>query len=123
VLHGGAAGAHQHHTCANIERNGEFTVSYPKPSQVVYAALAASPRFAGGPKTVLQSFATFPAKKIDGEFIEDAYLFLECKHYKTIDGFGDNCLISGEVVAAYAHPDRGDLPRLRDQMRFRSRPI
>jgi flavin reductase (DIM6/NTAB) family NADH-FMN oxidoreductase RutF len=54
---------------------------------------------------VLQSFATFPAKKIDGEFIEDAYLFLECKHYKTIDGFGDNCLISGEVVAAYAHPD------------------
>lgn len=95
----------KHHTSANIERNGVFTVSYPKPSQVLYASLAASPRYAGGPKTVLQSFATFPAKKIDGDFIEDAYLFLECKHYKTIDGFGDNCLISGEVVAAYAHPD------------------
>jgi flavin reductase (DIM6/NTAB) family NADH-FMN oxidoreductase RutF len=95
----------RHHTSANIERNGEFTVSYPKPSQVLYASLAASPRFAGGPKTVLESFTTFPAKKIDGEFIDDAYLFLECKHYKTIDGFGDNCLISGEVVAAYAHPD------------------
>jgi flavin reductase (DIM6/NTAB) family NADH-FMN oxidoreductase RutF len=82
----------RHHTFSNIERDGDFTVSYPKPSQVLYASLAASPRYAGGPKTVLQGFATFPAKKIDGEFIEDAYLFLECKHYKTVDGFGDNCL-------------------------------
>ena len=56
-------------------------------------------------ETVLQAFPTFPAKKIDGEFIQDAYLFLECRHYKTIDGFGENCLISAEVVAAYAHPD------------------
>ena len=95
----------KHHTCTNIDRDGSFTVSYPKPSQVLYASLAASPRYANGPKTVLQSFATFPAQKIDGEFVEDAYLFLECRHYKTVDGFGDNCLITGEVVAAYGHPD------------------
>lgn len=95
----------EHHTCINIERDGVFTVSYPKPSQVLYASLAASPRYSDGPKAVVQSFDTFPAKKIDGEFIDDAYLFLECKHHKTIDGFGDNCLITGQVVAAYAHPD------------------
>lgn len=95
----------KHHTCINIERDGAFTVSYPKPSQVLYASLAASPRYSDGPKAVLQSFDTFPAKKIDGEFIDDAYLFLECKHHKTVDDFGDNCLITGEVVAAYAHPD------------------
>ena len=95
----------KHHTYSNVERSGDFTVSYPKPSQVLYASLAASPRYTDGPKPVLQSFATFPAKKIDGEFIEDAYLFLECRHFKTVDGFGDNCLITGEVVAAYAHPD------------------
>jgi len=94
-----------HHTYINIERSGEFTVSYPRPSQVLYAALAASPRHSDGPKAVLQSFPTFPAKQIDGEFIEEAYLFLECKHHKTVDGFGDNCLITGEIVAAYAHPD------------------
>lgn len=95
----------KHHTHTNIQRSGEFTVSYPRPSQVLYASLAASPRYTDGPKTVLQSFATFPAREIDGEFIEDAYLFLECRHYKTVDGFGDNCLITGEVVAAYGHPD------------------
>ncbi|MDH4048573.1 MAG: flavin reductase [Gammaproteobacteria bacterium] len=92
----------QHHTYSNIERTGQFTVSYPKPSQVLYASLAASPRETDGPKTVLQNFNTFAASEIDGEFIDDAYLFFECRHFKTVDGFGSNCLITGEIVAAYA---------------------
>ena len=92
-----------HRTHSNIKRTGEFTVSYPKPSQVLFASLAASPRSAGGSKTVLQSFATFPASQIDGEFFEDASLFFECRHFKTVDGFGENCLITGEIIAAYAN--------------------
>ncbi len=95
----------RHHTYVNIARSGEFTVSFPTPSQVVYTSLAASPRVAGGEKTIVQSFATFPAREIDGEFVEDAYLFLECRHHKTVHGFGDNCLISGEILAAYAAPE------------------
>ena len=113
----------KHHTCINIERDGAFTVSYPKPSQVLYASLAASPRYSDGPKAVLQSFDTFPAKKIDGEFIDDAYLFLECNHHKTIDGFGDNCLIAGEVVAAYAHPDYVRLSQNDDQELIKGAPL
>ena len=113
----------RHHTHSNIERTGEFTVSYTKPSQVLYASLAASPRHAGGAKTVLLGFPTFPAKKIDGEFIEDAYLFLECKLHKTIDGFGDNCLITGEVVAAYAHPDYIRSSELDDQELIHAAPL
>ena len=112
-----------HHTCINIERDGEFTVSYPKPSQVLYASLAASPRYAGGPKTILQNFATFEATKVDGEFIEDAYLFLECKHFKTIEGFGKNCLITGEVVAAYADPDYVRSSELDDQELIHDHPL
>ena len=91
-----------HHTYTNIQRTSEFSVSYPKPSQVLFASLAASPRETEGPKTILQNFATFKATQIDSEFIEDAYLFFECKHFKTVDGFGENCLITGEIVAAYA---------------------
>lgn len=112
-----------HHTYINIERCGEFTVSYPRPSQVLYAALAASPRQSDGPKAVLQSFPTFPAKKIDGEFIKEAYLFLECKHHKTVDGFGDNCLITGEIVAAYAHPDYIRSSEYDDQELIHSAPL
>lgn len=92
-----------HSTCSNIARTGEFTVSYPKPSQVLYSSLAASPR-TEGQKPVLDLYDTFPAEQVDGEFIEDAYLFLECRHYKTYDDFGPNCLITGEIVAAHAEP-------------------
>jgi flavin reductase (DIM6/NTAB) family NADH-FMN oxidoreductase RutF len=113
----------RHHTYTNIERTGEFTVSYPKPSQVLYASLAASPRYAGGPKTVLQSFATFPASEIDGDFIEDAYLFLECTHFKTVDGFGDNSLITGKVVAAHADPDFLRSSELDDQELIHDAPL
>lgn len=113
----------RHQTHVNIERTGEFTVSYTKPSQILYASLAASPRYEGGAKTVLQSFPTFPAREIDGEFIEDAYLFLECRHFKTIDGFGDNCLITGEVVAACAHPDYIRSSQLDDQELIHEAPL
>ena len=113
----------RHHTHSNIMRSGEFTVSYPRPSQVLYASLAASPRCASGPKTVLQAFDTFPAKVIDGEFIADASLFLECRHYKTVDGFGDNCLITGEVVAAYAHADSVRSSELDDQELIHDSPL
>jgi len=113
----------RHQTHVNIQRSGEFTVSYTRPSQILYASLAASPRYEGGPKTVLQSFPTFPAREIDGEFIEDAYLFLECRHYKTIDGFGVNCLITGEVVAAYAHPDYIRSSELDDQELIHDAPL
>lgn len=95
----------RHSTCRNIDRSGEFTVSYPKPSQVLTTSLAASPRVARGKKPIIDYFATFPAKHVDGEFVEDAYLYLECRHFRTIDGFGENCLVTGEIVAAYAEED------------------
>jgi flavin reductase (DIM6/NTAB) family NADH-FMN oxidoreductase RutF len=91
----------RHSTCSNIDRTGEFTVSFPKPSQILYTSLAASPRI-DGCKPVLNFFETFPASEVDGEFISDAYLYFECRHFKTIDGFGENCLITGEIVAAQA---------------------
>jgi hypothetical protein len=43
----------RHKTCSNVERTGEFTVSYPKPSQVLMSSLAASPRGAEGGKPVI----------------------------------------------------------------------
>jgi flavin reductase (DIM6/NTAB) family NADH-FMN oxidoreductase RutF len=93
-----------HSTCSNIQRSGEFTVSYPKPSQVLYSSLAASPRQQGH-KFVLDCFTTFPAQEVVGQLVEEAYLYFECRHLKTVDGFGENCLITGEIVAAYAEPD------------------
>lgn len=96
--------APSHSTCANIARTGEFTVSYPKPSQVLYTSLAASPRTGSG-KPILEYFETFPARNVAPGFIDDAYLYFECRHFRTVDGFGQNCLITGEIIAALADRD------------------
>ena len=92
-----------HSTCSNIQQTGEFTVSYPKPSQVLFSSLAASPRL-DGQKPVLDYFTTLPGRVVGASLVEEAYLYFECRHFKTVDGFGPNCLITGEIVAAYAEP-------------------
>lgn len=112
-----------HSTCGNIKRSGVFTVSYPKASQVLYASLAASPRLSDGHKPVIESFATFPASQIDGAFIKEAYLYFECRHFKTIEGFGENCLITGEIIAAYVDSDYLRVSEFDDQELIHGSPL
>ncbi len=96
----------KHKTYQNIKKTGEFTVTYPKPDQVVLASLAANPRDDDDQtKPGLKSIETFPASEIDGFFVEDGYIFLECKLKKIVDGFGENSLILSEIVGAQAWSD------------------
>lgn len=90
-----------HGTYRNIEREGVFTVSYPRPSQIVTASLAAAPRCEGDDKPSLTQLRTFPAREVDGVLLEDAYLHLECEMFRVIDGFDDNSLITGRVLEAH----------------------
>lgn len=89
-----------HATQQNAQRTGSFTVSFPRPDQVVETSLAAGPREEGGEKPSLAGVSTFPAREVDGVLVEDAYLWLECHLDKVLDGYGSNSLIIGEIVAA-----------------------
>jgi len=90
----------------NIAHSGVFTVSYPLPTQLVLASLAASPRVGKrGAKPVLRAIPTFPASEVDGELVEDAYLFLECELERMVEGLGVNTLVIGRVVVAHARED------------------
>lgn len=96
----------EHNTYWNIKRDGVFTVSYPRPTQVVLTSLAASPRDAGTDcKPSLRAIPTVPAKVIDGVLLRDGYLFFECELVEIIDAFGANSLIIGRIVAAHARAD------------------
>lgn len=94
-----------HATYHNIKATGEFAISYPRPSQVVIASLAASPRGWESDNPIMETLPTFPATRIDAPFLEDAYFFLECELDRIVDGFGRNSLIAGRVVAAHASRD------------------
>ncbi len=94
----------RHGTYQNIQRTGVFTVTYPRPSQFVLASLAASPRCGeDAAKPVLEAFETFPASTIEGRFVSDGNIFLECEKLRIIDGFGENSLIAGRIKAAHVH--------------------
>mgnify|MGYP006272577587 CR=1 FL=1 len=97
----------RHATYHNIQRERQFTVSVPRPSQVVTSSLAASPRCDDDSKPVLSVLRTSPARVVDGVLVDDCTLHLECRLHSVVDGFGPNSLIVGEVVAAAA--DEGAL--------------
>ena len=92
----------QHTTYDNIRRNGVFTVSYPRPAEVLLTSLAAAPRCEDRSKPSLLVLPTFPARQVDGVMVKGCCLFLECELHSILDGFGPNSLIIGKVVAAAA---------------------
>lgn len=96
----------RHETYHSVIATGEFTVTFPRPSQVVLASLTAEPREDGAePKPMLSAMSTVEASQVDGVFLEDGYLFLECGLDQVVDGFSLNSLIIGRVLAAHVHRD------------------
>ncbi|UCG26553.1 MAG: flavin reductase, partial [Chloroflexota bacterium] len=92
-----------HSTHQNIEREGAFTVTLPRPTQVILASLAATPRNDDNFKPSLLSLPTFEARSVDGRFVSDGFVFLECELDRFVESFGRNSLIIGRVVAAHVH--------------------
>lgn len=92
----------RHTTYHNIRRHGAFTVSYPRPTEVLLASMAAAPRCEDLSKPSLLVLPTFPAQQVDGVLVKGCSLYLECTLHSIQDGFGPNSLIIGNVVAAAA---------------------
>ena len=95
----------RHGTYGNIQRDGVFTVSYPRPEQLVLTSLAASPRCEAESKPALGALPVFPASQVEGVLLEGAGVFLECELERIVDGFGVNSLVAGRVVAAHVAED------------------
>ena len=93
----------RHATYANVVQSRSFTVSYPRPADIVATSLTAAPR-SENTKPIVDLLETFRARTAKGLFVEHAYLYLECELVRIVDGFGANSLIAGEIVAAYADP-------------------
>ena len=90
-----------HRTYSNARRERVFTVSFPRPSQVLLTSLAASPRCDGDVKPAMGLMHTFPAARVDGVLVEDAYLHLECELHRVYDDFGESSIVSGKILEAH----------------------
>lgn len=96
-----------HGTYQNIRKWGEFTVSFPRPDQTFIAALGASPRREdiAKPQQVVAHLPTLKAIETDALFLDGSYLMLECDHFKTVDGFQRNSLITGTIRKAFVRKE------------------
>ncbi len=95
----------RHTTYHNVRRHQAFTVSYPRPSEVLLASLAAAPRCEDLSKPSLLVLPTFPARRVDGVLVRGCSAYLECTLHSVLDGFGPNSLVIGAVAAAAARED------------------
>ncbi|HSB40169.1 MAG TPA: flavin reductase [Gaiellaceae bacterium] len=105
----------RHATYVNAVRTGEFTVSFPTAEQVIATSLAASPREKDGSKPSLAALETVPARVVDGVLVAGAYLTLECRLDRAIDGFGEDSIVAGEIVAASVRADAARGAEVDDQ--------
>ncbi len=115
----------KHSTYQNCKETGEFAVSFPLPDQIVLASLSASPRCGGQSKvkTIVQSLPTIKTTSIDALFVAHSYLYLECRLFKIIDGFGAYSFISGEVKAAFVHKDYLRVSEKDEQQQINQHPL
>lgn len=114
-----------HATYHNAKNTGEFTVSYPKPDQIVVASLAAAPRCAEERegKKIVDILPTLRAPNVDALFLRNSYLYLECELFKIIDGFGQYSLISGIIKETYLDKNYLKISDYDDQLMLQKAPL
>jgi flavin reductase (DIM6/NTAB) family NADH-FMN oxidoreductase RutF len=95
----------RHSTYCNLNVHPEFTVNFPRPERILDVSMAAGRRLDDRSKPTLAAVPVFPARTVDGVLVEGCALYLECELERVIDGFGENSLIVGRVVAASAAQD------------------
>lgn len=95
----------RHATYRNLLCHPWFTVSFPRAEQVLQVSMAAGGRLEDRSKPTLRALRTFRAGEVDGVLVHGCSLYLECRLERTVDGFGENSLVVGEVVAAAAPAD------------------
>ena len=92
--------SYRHATLRNAIAREAFTVSFPRPGQILDTSLAAGGRAEDSSKPGLAALRTFPATAVEGVLVEGCYLHLECRLERIVEGFDDSVLVVGEVVAA-----------------------
>jgi flavin reductase (DIM6/NTAB) family NADH-FMN oxidoreductase RutF len=90
----------RHATYRNVQAHPQFTVSFPRPEQIMELSFAAGGRYEGDVKPALAAVPTAAANVVDGRVVAGCLLYLECELERIVDGLDSASLIVGRVVAA-----------------------
>lgn len=95
----------RHATYRNVKTHEAFTVSFPRPSEVVTASLTASPRDEEGRVPALSSLATESARSVEGVYLAESQVVLECELERIVEEFDEFGLVVGRIVDARVRED------------------
>lgn len=112
-----------HATYRNARRERSFTVSWPGPRHIVMASASAAPRCEDGDKRAMEGLRVFDAKRVDGALLDGCALHVECELERMVDDLGDDGLVIGRIVAAWASPDALRNARTRDSEVVHAHPL
>lgn len=107
-------------TARNVVRRRVFTASFLRPDQVVLASLTAA---GSADHPLTGEIATLPARHVDAPMVHGAYVLLECRVERVIDGFGASSLVDGSIVAAHLDREARRHSEADDYDLLRRRPV
>lgn len=113
----------RHATYHNAIREKSFTVSYPRPEQLVHTTLTAGPRCEDGEKPSLADLPIESAEQVSGPVMAGAYLQFECSLDRVVEDFGENALLIGKIVAARVQAGAARSRELEDQQLVADSPL
>lgn len=115
--------APSHQTLKNLENLPAFSVSYPRPDQLLLAALAASPRDGECSKNELMDQLPIQlAGPHQLPVLKDSYLQLHCRLTQEVE-IGPNVLVIGQIEQAWVHAEARRCSDEDDQDRIRQSPL
>lgn len=92
----------RHHTYQNVQAEGEFVINLPGPELIRQAALAAVDVPPGADEIAAAGLTAMPSRALRAPSVAECRVSLECRLHQVPDGFGEESLIVGRVVAAVA---------------------
>ena len=115
----------RHNTYHNVKKSNGFTVSFPRPEQIIVTSISASPRSARISKSsgIIEALPIVKATTMDAPLLKDAYLYFECELFRIIDGFDAYSMITGIIKAVHVHRDYLRVSEGDDQEQLKQSPL
>jgi len=89
----------RHHTYQNVAQQGEFVINIPGPELIEQVSRAAAEFPPGADEISGAGLTAIPSHVVGVPSLAECRVHLECKKERILDGFGEESLIIGEVVA------------------------
>jgi len=90
-----------HHTYQNVVQQGEFVINIPGPELIDHISRSSADFPLGTDEIKAAGLTALSSKIVVPPSIAECRVHIECRRYQVLDGFGNDSLIIGQVIACF----------------------